>query len=204
MRWAQPSEHLTYGCETPSELLVGRSDDELFEAAHEIGREWLRLAQGASDLTVIQSIRGREDRATLESFLVRNRALINFVCGGRTGKRKDRDIQPRDFLDRDWWPDDADIDGRLRGRLVQIDRWLTNIGWTRVIDRSPEPWPISFHAWDTTWALNQFVQVLVAEQRPVAAAFAEAQRHAFAALPAYEAAPLTDQPEAPSRRRAKD
>jgi hypothetical protein len=178
---------------------VGRSEDELFEAAAEVGREWLKLAQNASDLTVINSIRGREDRATLESFLLRNRALIHFLCGNRKGKRKDRDIQPSDFLDRDWWPEDEAIDRRLRGRLVQIDRWLANIGWNRVIDGSPEPWPCAFLAWETSWALTQFVQVLVAEQRPVAAAFAEAQRHAFAALPAYEAPPLTDLPCAPKR-----
>jgi hypothetical protein len=178
---------------------VGRSDDELFDAAAEVGREWLKLAQGASDLTVINSIRGREDRATLEAFLIRNRALINFVCGNRSGKRKGRDIQPRDFLDRDWWPEDADADRRLRGRLSQIDRWLSSVGWNRVIDAAPDPWPCAYLAWDTSWALTQFVQVLVAEQRPVAVAFAEAQRHAFAALPAYEAPPHLDQPLGPRR-----
>jgi hypothetical protein len=187
--------------EPPSELIVGRSEDELFEAAHEVGREWLRLAQGASDLTVLEGIRGREDRATLEAFLVRNRALINFVCGTRTGKRRNRDIQPMDFLDRDWWPDDEDIDRRLRGRLKQIDRSIGRIGWSRVNDDSPDPWPCALLAWETTWGLTQFVQVLVSEQRPVASAFAEGQRQAYAALPAYEAPSITgDGPFAPKRR----
>jgi hypothetical protein len=186
--------------ESPRDLAVGRSEDELFEAAHEVGREWFRLAQGASDLSVFPGARSREDQATLEAFLVRNRALIHFVCGGRTGKRNPRDIQPRDFLDRDWWPDDEEIDRRLRGRLKAIDLSLAHIGWARVTDDTTVLWPCRFLAWETSWALTQFVQVLVAERRSVAPAFAEAQRQAYAALPAYEAPPMTDHTYAPRRR----
>ena len=32
---------------------MGRSEDELFEAAHAVGREWFKLAQAATDLSVI-------------------------------------------------------------------------------------------------------------------------------------------------------
>ena len=179
---------------------MGHTEDELFEAAHVVGREWFRLAQGAIDLSVVRGARTREDQATLEAFLVRNRALILFVCGGRTGKRNDRDIQPRDFLDRDWWPDDEEIDRRLRGRLKLIDFALAHIGWDRVKDATTLCWPSSSLAWETSWALTQFVQVLVAEHRPVAPVFAEAQRQAYAALPAYEAAPSMEHPLAPRRR----
>jgi hypothetical protein len=179
---------------------VGRSEDERFEAAHEVGRAWFKLAQAASDLTVVPGPRSREDQATLEAFLVRDRALIHFLCGGRKGKRREDDIQPSDFLDRDWWPDDEEIDRRLRGRLVQIDRTLARIGWTRVTDGTPVSWPVTVLAWETTWGLTQFVQVLLAERRSVAPVFAEAQRQAYAALPAFEPPPLTELPYAPKRR----
>ncbi len=179
---------------------MGRSQDELFEAAHEVGREWFKLAQGAIDLSVIPGARSREDQATLEAFLIRNRALIHFVCGSRTGKRKDRDIQPRDFLDRDWWPDDEDIDRRLRGRLKLIDHSLARIGWERITEGSPNAWPCGYLAWETSWAMTQFVQVLLAEGRSVAPAFAEAQRQVYSVLPAYEAPPtVMEHPYAPRR-----
>jgi hypothetical protein len=180
---------------------VGRSEDQLFEAAHEVGREWFKLAQGASDLTVVPGVRSREDQATLEAFLLRDAALIHFACGNRKGKRNDRDIQPSDFLGRDWWPDDEEIDRRLRGRIKQIDAALGHVGWNRITGEAPSHWPISFLAWETSWALTRFVQVLIAEQRSVAAVFAEAQRHAYAALPAYEAPSVSEEhPRGPRRR----
>ena len=179
---------------------MGRTDDELFEAAHEVGREWYKLAQGATELSVLPGRRTRTDEATLEAFLIRDRALIHFVCGGRTGKRNDRDIQPRDFLDRDWWPDDEEIDRRLRGRLKVIDFAVSRIGWDRVTDQTSGLWPTSALAWETSWALTEFVQALVAENRPVASTFAEAQRQAYAALPPYEPPAMTDHPYAPRRR----
>jgi hypothetical protein len=181
-------------------LAVGRSEDERFEAAHEVGREWFLLAQGAADLSVAPNLRSRADQATLEAFLVRNRALIRFACGGRTGGRKDRDIQPRDFLDRDWWPSDEQADRRLRGRLATIDRAFVRIGWDRVTHDTPTTWPCAYLAWETSWALTELVQVLLAERRSVATAFAEAQRQAYAALPPYEPPPLVEPEYAPRRR----
>jgi hypothetical protein len=178
---------------------MGRSEDELFEAAHAVGREWFKLAQAATDLSVIPGARNREDEATLEAFLVRDRALIHFVCGSYKGKRNDRDIQPRDFLGRDWWPDDEEIDRRLRGRLKLIDTSLSDIGWDRITDGALAHWPCTFLAWETTWAMTQFVQVLVAEQRSVATAFAEAQRQAYAVLPPFEPPPITGHAYAPTR-----
>jgi hypothetical protein len=88
----------------------------------------------------------------------------------------------------------------LRGRLKVLDFAVSRIGWDRVTDQTSGLWSTSALAWETSWALTEFVQVLVAENRPVAPTFAEAQRQAYAALPPYEPPPSTVHPYAPRRR----
>jgi hypothetical protein len=165
---------------------VGNAHERTIEAAHEVAREWFKLARGAADLTVFADVRGRSERAVLDALLLRNRALIGFLCGGRKGGRRPGDIRPSDFLDRPWRLDD-DADRRLRGRLARIDGTLARIGWDRIDDDPPPAWHPTALAWETTWGMTQFVQVVLAEDRPTGPVFAGAQREVYALLPPYEA-----------------
>ena len=77
--------------------------------------------------------------------LIHARCLINFCCGGYTGKRHAGDIQPSDFLGVDWWPQDESFDRRLRGRLQFINEELQHLSWQRVLNTQALWVPMTVH-----------------------------------------------------------
>lgn len=95
----------------------------------------------------------------VDGFLTCDRTLILFLCG-QDGKRDRRDIRPKDFLGKDWWPDDEEMDQRLRGKLVVMARNTAHLSWDRVLNWDPVLWPYNLLAWETSWSMGRFMRQL--------------------------------------------
>jgi len=159
-------------------LMAGtRSVAETTEAAVEVTREWTNLAELAVALRDTSTTPGV--RAGLaDGYLVCDRALILFLCGGQDGKHDRRDITPKDFLGEDWWPDDEEMDQRLRGRLAVMARQKAHLSWGRVLNKNGVLWPYSLLAWETSWSMARFVRQLERASAIAAPVFQEAEQQA--------------------------
>jgi hypothetical protein len=116
--------------------------------------EWARGWRPAEVMSVQQL-------ALLESFLIHDRCLINFLCGNVKGGRHRNDIQPRDFLGVDWSPP-SPVDEELRGRLTAINAHLAHLSWERttLVDQGNLRWYVVHLAHPTSNAMRAFVQEL--------------------------------------------
>jgi hypothetical protein len=139
---------------------------ELEQAASHVAYEWTSLAGMAVELAKIQGARTLIQNALLEAFLVHDRCLINFLCGGYTGARDPKDLQPKDLLGREWWPPDEEFDRRLRGRLPVINQNLAHLSWQRVRSEEPVSWQALFIAHETSWGMGLFVDEVVSSGGP--------------------------------------
>ena len=139
------------------------SELQLEEAAEHVKGEWILLADMAS-LLPSSGDRPPPDTAALEATLVHARCLINFCCGGYRGNRHAHDIQPSDFLQREWWPRDESFDRLLRGRLKFINEEMQHLSWERVLNKEPLAVPMGFLAHQVHWAMHLFVEELAANE----------------------------------------
>jgi hypothetical protein len=103
-------------------------------AAKVISDEWVALATSAGLIEKLADDR-RAQEAAFDSCTLRGRSLINFLCGNERGgyHPKGTDLQPKDFLGRQWWPHD-DLDRRLRGRLPYLNSRVAHLTWHQVLD----------------------------------------------------------------------
>jgi hypothetical protein len=155
----------------------------------------------ATGLSTVTGQRTLAQNAELESGLLHNRNLIEFLCGSyKTGARHADLIQPANFLGHDWWPEDVEFDRRLRGRLPTIHQSLAHLSWQRVLDRDPIWWALGFLAWETSWGMKLFVDAVTSASAPCWEIFGGAQDGVRARLPAYEQKPQTVAPLASHRR----
>ncbi len=120
-------------------------------------REWTKLAELAVALRDTSTAPGVR-AGLVDGFLTCDRTLILFLCGGQDGKRDRRDITPKDSLGKDWWPDDEEMDQRLRGRLAVMARNKAHLSWERVLNKDPVLWPYNLLAWETSWSMGRFVR----------------------------------------------
>lgn len=125
------------GSDTP------RDARQLAEAALAVAEEWQNLAELAAALRDEQELSPSVRAGLVDGFLGCDRSLILFLCGGQSGQRDRRDIQPSDFLGHDWWPDDEEMDQRLRGRLAVLARFKAHLSWERVLNTDAVLWPYS-------------------------------------------------------------
>ena len=109
-----------------------------------------------TELAKVTGQRALLENALLEAVLLHNRCLINFVCGNSKGERDKNDIQPADFLGRDWWPEDEQLDRQLRGRLPMLNKHLAHLSWKRVTDSTPVLWSVILVSHQTHWGMKLF------------------------------------------------
>lgn len=177
-----------------------RSETDLEQAALHVSYELTSLAEMAAELVRVHGARDLHQNALLESFLVHNRNLINFIAGGYKGSRDSGDIQPADFLGYDWWPGDEEYDRRIRGRLPVINQNLQHLSWARVQADDFVMWPMGFLAHETTWGMRLFVAELRKADGRRLGQFELSLQIAHAALPPFEQKPQTTAPMAPPRK----
>lgn len=158
-----------------------RSAKEVSQAESYVCDEWRRLAELAAELSQIQGHRTLRETAMLEAFMLHERCLINFLCGGYRGGRNKGDITPEDFLGFEWHLQDEQLDRKLRGRLLAINRYLAHLSWSRVHDEEALIWSASFMAAELSWAMHQFVLELRRTGASSAASF-QAEAEAVAGL----------------------
>lgn len=111
-------------------MAATRSAEQTTKAATEVAREWTNLAELAVALRDTSTAPGVRT-GLVDGFMTCDRTLILFLCGGQDGKPDGRDITPKDFLGKDWWPDDEEMDQRLRGRLAVMARNTAHLSWDR-------------------------------------------------------------------------
>lgn len=140
-----------------------RCERDIEVAAALLGSEWLRLAQMAARLAEIQGVRTADENALMDAFMVLDRVLINFLCGGTKGGRDKRDIQPQDFLGINWRPTN---DRRLRGRLEVIGTYLSHLSWYRLTRSDPIMWATSTLAQETSAGMSEFVDEMLQRDAP--------------------------------------
>jgi hypothetical protein len=178
-----------------------RTEDELLEAAVAVDYEWVAMAELARNLDGVIGVRTEADNNAMEAFLVHYRCMVNFLCGDYKGNWYPTDIQPEDFLGEPWWPQDEELDRRMRGRLPIINTELQHLSWQRVTNRDAVKWSTVSMAHEVSFAAERFVDE--AERvRPgrVAANLRITTQHVGAVLPPVEQLPHTEVPPAPARR----
>lgn len=178
------------------------TDGMLEAAAHHVTYEWLTLAQLARLLVDLEGgDRTLAHNAAVEAFMLHDRCLINFLCGNYKGGRMDgRDIAPSDFLGFEWVLEDEEMDRRLRGRLPGINTCLAHLTWDRVEGGAPFSWPPLFLAWETTWAMRQFVTAVRESGGKCLFQFEAAAAQVAQQLPPFRDEYQTTPPYAPPRR----
>ena len=134
--------------------------DDLVQAALHVDYEWDSLVVLATDLDEVIGARTSADNNAMEALLVHYRCMVNFLCGGYTGRWAEWDIQPSDFLGRAWWPPDEELDRRLRGRLVVINSELQHLSWERILKVDPVMWSTVLLAHEVTYAMSLFHDAL--------------------------------------------
>lgn len=155
---------------------------DLQAAANRVTSEWRAMAK-ASAMVTDHDLDADVQRALHGTVLTLNRALIQFICGGEGGNRDPRDIQPRDFLHRDWHPDDDEMDQRLRGRLSVISKTSSHLSWRAATDQRAMLWPIGLITRETSWAMYQFISEVKTAGSPAVPTFEAAQSDVRALLP---------------------
>ncbi len=153
-----------------------RDEEQLAAAAVEVCNEWTNLAGMATALKNESETVPGIHAGLIDGFIVCDRALIMFLCGGQNCDRDHRDIAPQDFLRREWWPEDEEMDQRLRGRLAVMARFSAHLSWNRVLNTDAVLWPYNLLAWETTWSMSCFVRQLEQVQAATAPTFQEAER----------------------------
>ncbi len=133
----------------------------LVEAATQVCYEWRSLVELATSLDEVIGARSSADTNAMEALLVHYRCMVNFLCGGYTGRWDPWDIQPSDFLGAAWWPPDSELDRRLRGRLVVINSELQHLSWERVLGTEPVMWSTVLLAHEVTYTASLFHDALV-------------------------------------------
>lgn len=128
-----------------------------------------------------QGTRSLADRAVMEACLVHARSLIYFCCGDYGARRDRRDIQPADFLGKDWWPPNDDDDRIVRGRVRFINQKLQHLSWERVLDQEPLLVSVVLLVHEVHWAMTQFINELRTQHNDWFEGF-EMQRQALEAL----------------------
>lgn len=145
--------------------------------------EWGRFVE-AVQYALGEDAPGPLHHVLRDSILTLNRSLILFLCGGESGKRDKRDIQPADFLGHDWYPTDDEMDQRLRGRLRVISKNRAHLTWHRAQDSSAVIWPLALVVWETSWTFGLFIAALRDVGSPALPIFEEAEQAIRMALPA--------------------
>lgn len=98
-----------------------RSAEQTTETATEVTREWTNLAELAVALRDTSTAPGVR-AGLVDGFLTCDRTLILFLCAAKTASATGVTSRPRTSWGKDWWPDDEEMDQRLRGRLAVMAR----------------------------------------------------------------------------------
>lgn len=173
---AQPVDY--YG----RDVSKNRDYEDQQSAAHEVTSEWVSLVTSVA-LALDPETSPPVNRALKDAILSLDRSLILFLCGGERGSRDDRDIQPADFLGRDWYPTDDEMDQRLRGRLGVISKLRAHLTWHRATSNDAVIWPLGLLAWETSWTMGEFIAELRTEGTPALAIFELAEAQVRSHLP---------------------
>lgn len=159
------------------------SHRDLDVAASHVVYEWVSLAEMTAELAKVTGQRALIENALLEAVLLHNRCLINFVCGNLKGGHAKNDIQPADFLRRDWWPEDEQFDRQLRGRLPMLNKHLAHLSWERVTDSTPVLWSVILVSHQTHWGMKLFTAEAVRTGSTQASIFEASRDRVELALP---------------------
>jgi len=178
--------------DTDTAAVTGVMDEgQLAAAAVEVTVEWMNLAEQAAALKNESEASPGVRAGLVDGFLTCDRSLIMFLCGGQDGRRDRRDIQPKDLLGREWWPEDEEMDQRLRGRLAVMARFNAHMSWERVLNKDAVRWPYNLLAWETTWSMGCFVRQLEQVRAAAVPAFQEAERRVHELLGPREPWPIS-------------
>lgn len=162
-----------------------RNPTDLQLAADEVAADWLSLVTAVA-IALDPATAAPVNRALKDAILGLDRSLIFFLCGGEDGRRDNRDIQPADFLGRDWYPADDEMDQRLRGRLRLISKLRAHLTWHRATDLDVVIWPLTLLAHETSWTMSQFIDAFRSLGSPVLSTFDTAEQQVRSLLPNVE------------------
>ncbi len=185
-------------------MTPNRSSADLEAAAFQVTREWTTLAEQAALLEKVTGHREPQEQAILESCFLHLRCLINFLSGNYQGVRSGKDIQPIDFLGREWWLDDDELDCRLRGRLAVINKELAHLSWERINNDVAIMWPMSLLVHEVCYGMKGFVNELCDGGGSCLVQFEAACQQVDAVLPPLGQVVAALPPLAPSRRASCD
>lgn len=118
--------------------------------------------------------------------MVHYRALGQFLCGTTDGNRHPADIQPADFLGRDWTLPDAEMNATIRIRMPRINTDIAHLSWSRALDRPPLIWPIGLLVHEICWGMGEFVSALRAEHGQCLELFEATEAYVVDHLPPRE------------------
>lgn len=162
-----------------------RSDDELRAACDSVSAEWQGLVDGYAGLQAGPT-GGPEVRVRQDRLMVHYRALGQFLCGTTDGTRHANDIQPADFLGRDWTLPDDEMNATIRIRMPRINADIAHLSWTRALDRSALIWPVGLLVHEICWGMGEFVNTLRAEQGHCRDLFEATEAYVLDRLPPRE------------------